>query len=200
MSTSKQSRATDRDDLLAEIFSSQVRADVLGWMVARRDAGYSLTELARALGLAVSSVQHEVYKLERLGILIGRRHGSSRRYRLTLDDPLTIALERLVVTSIGVGQSFRTALQDTDGLEWATLAAASADGREGATLVLVGDLELDGLASLQERVSGILGIDPVAVSMSFFSNELWRQHRRDGHPLIDRLRNLTVIASYGETA
>jgi DNA-binding transcriptional ArsR family regulator len=200
MSTSKQSRATDRDDLLAEIFSSQVRADVLGWMVVRRDAGYSLTELARALGLAVSSVQHEVYKLERLGILIGRRDGSSRRYRLTLDDPLTIALERLVVTSIGVGQSFRTALQDTDGLEWATLAAASADGREGATLVLVGDLELDGLANLQERVSGILGIDPVAVSMSFFSNELWRQHQRDGHPLIDRLRNLTVIASYGETA
>jgi DNA-binding transcriptional ArsR family regulator len=190
MSTSKQPRATERADLLAEIFSSQVRADVLGWMVPRRDTGYSLTDLSRSLGLAVSSVQHEVYKLERLGILLGRRDGSSRRYRLTLNDPLTIALERLVVTSIGIAQAFRTAMQDTGGLEWATLAASSADGREGATLVLVGDLELD----------GILGIDPASVSMSFFSNELWRQHQMDGHPLVERLKSLIIIANYGETA
>jgi DNA-binding transcriptional ArsR family regulator len=197
---SKQARETDRTDLLAEIFSSQVRADVLSWMMSRRDTGYSLTDLSRALGLAVSSVQHEVYKLERLGILLGRRDGSSRRYRLTLGDPLTQALESLVIASIGVDTAFRTALQGTDGLDWATLATASPDAVEGATLVLVGDLELSGLASLQERVSGILGIDPAALSMSFFSNDLWRQHQQDGHPLVDRLRSLVIIANYGEIA
>jgi DNA-binding transcriptional ArsR family regulator len=200
MANPKQARGSGQIDVLGGIFSSQVRADVLSWMFSRRDVAASLTELSRALGLAVSSVQHEVYKLERLGILRGRREGSSRRYRLTLEFPLTRALEHLVITAIGLNAAVSSALRDTNGLDWAILAATSADGRDGATLVLVGDLDLSDLADLQERIAGILAIPPEQLSMSFFSGELWRQHRIDGHPLVERLKHLTPIASYGDIA
>ena len=59
--------------LLGEVFSSKVRASLLAWIVPRLDTRFSLTELSRELGMPISSLQHECYKLERLGVLKGRR-------------------------------------------------------------------------------------------------------------------------------
>ena len=56
-------------DLLAELFSSKVRAAALGVFLPRPHCWFSLTELSRLLGLPVSSLQHECYKLARLGLL-----------------------------------------------------------------------------------------------------------------------------------
>lgn len=185
-------------DFLAELFSSQVRAAVLAHMVPRQGAAFSLTELSRSLDLAVSSVQHECYKLERLGILVGRREGSSRRYRLSADHPLTAPLQRLVVTALGLETCFQAALSDAEGLIEAILASPGTGDATGVDLVLIGDLELEGLAPIQERIATILGIDGSNVAMSFFSRPRWQAHQEDGHPLVARLETLTTLATYGE--
>ena len=65
---------------LAELFSSKVRAAVLGHLLPRPRQAFGLTDLSRALGLPVSSLQHECYKLERVGVLAAARDGSVRRY------------------------------------------------------------------------------------------------------------------------
>ena len=70
------------NDFLSELFASRVRAAVLGHVVPRPQRGFSLTELSRLLGLPISSLQHECYKLERIGILISHRAGASRRYSI----------------------------------------------------------------------------------------------------------------------
>ena len=191
--TSKRSR-------LAEVFSSQVRAEVLTWMFARKDAAHSLTELARSLGLAVSSVQHEVYKLERIGILVGRRDGVSRRYRLTVDDPLTQALELLVRTEVGIEATLQIALAETPGLVWSTVAANPGDVVSGVELVLVGEIDLGGLAAIQERIASVLGVQPREVETSFYTPAVWQQHQLDGHALVEQLKSMNTLAVYGETA
>lgn len=185
---------------LAELFSSQVRAEVLVWMFGRREHAHSLTELARALGLAVSSVQHEIYKLERLGILVGRRDGASRRYRLNMDDPLTQALEQLVLTTVDQEITLRLALAEIEGLEWATVAASRDDGSAGIVLVLVGDIDLGGLAAIQEKIASILVVEPRNVATSFYSPDVWRQHQADGNSLVQRLKTMKILAVYGEIA
>jgi hypothetical protein len=47
------------NELLAELFSSKVRAAVLGYMLPRPQIAMSLTEFSRILGLPISSLQHE---------------------------------------------------------------------------------------------------------------------------------------------
>jgi DNA-binding transcriptional ArsR family regulator len=184
---------------LAEVFSSQVRAEVLTWMFGRKEKAHSLTELSRALGLAVSSVQHEMYKLERLGILVGRREGASRRYRLTVDDPMTQALEHLVRTAVDAETLIRLALANTDGLEWGTVAANASDELSGIVLVLVGEIDLGGLVAIQERIASILDVEPGDVSTSFYSPEVWQQHQADGNTIVQRLKTMRALATYGET-
>lgn len=185
---------------LAELFSSQVRADVLVHMFAHRSSAFSLTEISRQLGLAVSSVQHEIYKLERLGILLGRREGNSRRYRLTIEQPMTQALGRLVQKSIGVEASLLAVCSDVQGLVWATVATPSRGVVSDAILILVGRLDLGCLASIQERIADILGIPNNRLVTSFHSLEVWEQHQHDAYPLIDQLETLEKLAVYGEIA
>ena len=59
------------NELLAELFSSKVRAAVLGHMLPRPQVALSLTEFSRILDLPISSLQHECYKLERIGVIRG---------------------------------------------------------------------------------------------------------------------------------
>jgi len=57
------------NELLSELFSSKVRAAVLGHVLPRPQVALSLTEFSRLLDLPISSLQHECYKLERIGII-----------------------------------------------------------------------------------------------------------------------------------
>lgn len=186
------------DPFLAELFSSQVRADVLVWLFSHRQTAVSLTELAKALGLAISSVQHEVYKLERLELIVGRRDGNSRRYRLTVEQPMTLALERLIYSAMGLEAALQAVLSDTPGLVWSIVATPSRESLTSAVLVLVGKLELDSLASIQTRVATVLDVSEDRISTSFHSEEVWRQHLQGDYPLIQRLKQLETLAMYGD--
>ena len=66
---------------LAELFSSRVRAVVLALLLSRPHLRFSLTDLSRRSGMPVSSLQHECYKLTRMGVLRDERVGNTRQYR-----------------------------------------------------------------------------------------------------------------------
>lgn len=171
-------------DILAEILSSRVRAAVLTFFVARSDDAFSLTELARALSLPVSSLQHECYKLERLGVLRGRREGGSRRYRLVRDAPLTEPLARLVVVARGTPGLLAAALTDLPGLEHAFLVQ---DDPPGLVLVIIGDVPFDQLDAAQTRVAALLGRPPDEVGLAFYRPDDWRRRQAEHHPHVRRL-------------
>lgn len=172
-------------DTLGELFSSRIRASVLAYLVAREEARFSLTELSRALGLSVSSIQHECYKLERLGILKGRREGASRRYWLDRDVDFVPVLMWLVITVIGQQQVLSLALHGIDGLEGAILTQ---DG-DAPTITLVGHLGLDELATIQERASKILDVPGASLNVAFYDPATWQGYVTQEHETVTALKS-----------
>jgi DNA-binding transcriptional ArsR family regulator len=176
------------NELLAELFSSKVRAAVLGQMLPRAHAGYSLTELSRILDLPISSLQHECYKLERIGVIKGRREGNSRRYRVNPGCPVLREITALVVRAIGEGDALRAALEDLEGLQVVFLARTfplSADDTDQADvtpipLVLIGELGLEAIDAAQERVSALLGLGPNKIEAVFYRPGDWRDRLAQG--------------------
>lgn len=181
-------------ELLAELLSSKVRAAVLGFMVAREEARFSLTELSRALDLSISSVQHECYKLERLGVLQGRREGASRRYWLERDTPFVPVLMWLVLSVVGREQLLRYALGDIEGLAGAVLSTTPS----GPAVTMIGDVGLEAFATVQERVSKILEVEPAAVDVSFYSSASWQEHLSSGDATVDRIRAANPVVLVGD--
>lgn len=183
-------------DTLGEIFSSRIRASVLAYLVAREEARFSLTELSRALDLSVSSIQHECYKLERLGVLKGRREGASRRYWLDREVPFVPVLMWLVITVIGQPQVLSYALQGIDGLEGALLTTSD----DAPSLTLIGQLGLDELATVQERASKILDVPDSALKVAFYDPTTWASYVSQQHPDVAALRSAKPVILAGTDA
>ncbi|HEV2128841.1 MAG TPA: helix-turn-helix domain-containing protein [Thermomicrobiales bacterium] len=190
--------ASERLDHLAALLSSQVRAEVLVHAVTRADTGHSLTELAHGLGLAISSVQHEAYKLQDLGLFSLKREGASRRYSLRLEEPVVQALRELVVATVGAPRVVEMALTDLPGLAAGSLLGAIPPRQGETALVLIGDLELETVEQAHWRASWLLDAPAEAVELAFFRPADWLARRDAGHPLVRRLLDLPVRAAFGD--
>lgn len=181
---------------LSELFSSRVRALVLGFLVSRPDRGFSLTELSRELEAPISSLQHECYKLERLGLLQGRKEGASRRYRLVRDavnDPVVL----LVETTLGRPARLRDALDDLVALDGAFLVGDLTAAASSPQLILIGELDLEHVQVAQERVAAVLAIPRDQLGIAFFRHEEWLGYRAMDHPHVERLRGQPVLPILG---
>lgn len=185
---------------LTELFSSRVRALLLAFLVSRSDQGFSLTELSRALDSPISSLQHECYKLERMGILRGRREGASRRYRL-VRDARSEPVIHLVEVTLGQPARLRDALADLAALDGALLVGdLTAPGETPLQLILIGEIQLEHVQTAQERVASVLSIPRDSLDVAFFRHEEWEGYRAAGHPHVERLRDRPVLSILGATA
>jgi hypothetical protein len=138
-------------ELLAELFSSKVRAAVLALLLPRPHLGFSLTDLSRRLGLPVSSLQHECYKLTRLGLLIDARVGNARLYRPNSAFPLLQPLTDLTVRAVGLNEALQGAAERVDGIEQIWVSGELEASQEPVFLVIVGELGLEALDGVFDR-------------------------------------------------
>jgi DNA-binding transcriptional ArsR family regulator len=162
--------------VLQEIFSSRLRAAVLSQMLPRPHLGYSLTDLSRLLGLPISSLQHECYKLERLGLIESRRAGNTRRYRVVTGSPFYAPLGRLVSAAIGPETALQAGLESVTGLETAFLAGephASSD--HPARLVLIGEIPLEEIDAIQDRAVIAVNGAPETIETVFYRQDDWQE-------------------------
>jgi len=198
-------RPKDPIAYLSELLSSRVRAQVLTYLVARADEAFSLTQIARGLALSISSVQHECYKLERLGILQGRPRQGSRRYQLDQTFLPTAAVIQLVISAFTPQVLLRLALEDLagkNGLQVAQVAGPLPPTTADSTyLLLVGELSLDQLATAHERVARLLDLPVDSLQVAFFQPAQWQSHVASRNELVTRLQSLPripIIGSLGE--
>ena len=166
-------------EILSELFSSKIRAAVLEQMLPRPHVGYSLTDLSRLLDLPISSLQHECYKLERIGVVKARRDGNSRRYRVNAGCSVLTELTSLIVSAIGPAEAVRASMERIPGLDAAFLAAEvplTAEARAGGPipLVLIGEISLEEIDAAQERVTKLLGLTSGKIEAVFYRSGDWR--------------------------
>ncbi len=166
-------------EILSELFSSKIRAAVLEQMLPRPHVGYSLTDLSRLLDLPISSLQHECYKLERIGVVKARRDGNSRRYRVNPDCTVLKELTALIVIAIGPADALRASMERIPGLEAAFLATAiplttEVQASGPIPLVLIGEISLEEIDAAQERVTKLLGLSSGKIEAVFYRSGDWR--------------------------
>jgi hypothetical protein len=165
-------------DVLVELFSSRIRAAVLAHLLPRPHIGLSLTDLSRRLDLPISSLQHECYKLTRLGVLRDQRVGASRLYQPNQTWPLLPALTSLVGGAIAIEEALEGAVEGVPGLVW-TLVAGELPPRQDADLVyfiLVGDLSIEEVDAIYARASALFAalVPPHRLELAFFRPDDWR--------------------------
>ncbi len=78
------------------LFGSRTRARLLTLFLTRPGEDYYVRELARRVGLSLRAIQHELARLERMGLVRSRRRGREKFYQANAGHPLYSDLRRLV--------------------------------------------------------------------------------------------------------
>jgi hypothetical protein len=175
---------------LAELFSSRVRAAVLALALPRPHLRFSLTELSRRLGLPVSSLQHECYKLSRLGLLRDERVGNARLYRPDPTWPLLEPLTALTVRAMPLEVALRGAVEGVPGIERAWVSGDLGSPPAPVYVVVLGNLGIEELDGLFDRCR--VALVPVAgatrIELAYFRPADWKERLACGDPFATALR------------
>lgn len=175
---------------LAELFSSRVRAVVLALLLARPHLRFSLTDLSRRLGLPVSSLQHECYKLTRMGVLRDERVGNTRLYRPNLAWPLLEPLTALTVRALSLPVALGAAIEGVPGLELAWLSGDDSSPAEPVFLLLVGEMSVEAIDGVFARSR--VALDPIEgsrrVELAYFRSRDWQARVETVDPFAASLR------------
>jgi DNA-binding transcriptional ArsR family regulator len=153
-----------------------VRAAVLALLLPRPHLGFSLTHLSRRLGLPVSSLQHECYKLTRLGLLRDERVGNARLYRPDPAWPLLEPLTALTVRALPLEDALRGAVEGVAGIDGAWVSGNLASHSEPVYVVVRGNLGVEELDGIFDRcrvaLVSITGAD--RIELAYFRPVDWK--------------------------
>lgn len=188
---------------LAEILSSRVRAELFRLLFGLSEVPIHTRELHRRSGLSLGTVQQELRKLVRLGLIVARKDGNRVCYSANREHPLYVDIHRMVLKTSGLAHVLRAALTGA-GVELAFVFGSMARGDAGASsdvdLLVVGGL---GLRKLTERLSGVADQLGREVNPHIMNAETLRKRIRAKEHLVTRImheQKLFVVGSADELA
>lgn len=139
-------------NLLAQILSSQVRAEIFRLLFNGDKASIHLRDLQRQSGLSIGTIQKEIAHLKELDLVTSERDGNRLYYTANSDHPLYKEIWGLVEKTSGVREKLKEALSAIKGIECAFIFGSFAKGEEKShsdiDLIVIGDVGLRALSSL----------------------------------------------------
>jgi uncharacterized protein len=160
--------------LLAEILSSNIRAEIFRNLFGVEKQSLHLREIERRTGFAVGTVQQEIKKLQRLDIITRIKDGNRINYKANTDHPLYPEIRNLVLKTSGLVNLLKNALSAEPKIRIAFVFGSFARKEEKAVsdvdLMVIGDIGLRKLTGLLMDVSEKLGreINPYRLTESEF--------------------------------
>jgi predicted nucleotidyltransferase len=142
-------------NMLAEILSSQGRAEIFRLLFGPSNGELHGRELERQSGLADATVRQELKKLTRLGIVAARQDGNRTYYHANIAHPLYPDIRNLVLKTSGLADVLSEALGKADidvAFVFGSVASGNTTAASDIDLLVIGTLTL---RQLGKRLSGI---------------------------------------------
>jgi predicted nucleotidyltransferase len=166
---------------LVDIVSTRVKAEIFRLLFGLRPAEVHLRELARQSGLSLGTVQQELRRLRRVGVVMARKDGNRVYYRSNPEHPIHAELRGLVMKTNGLVGVLQEALQDSEislAFVFGSVASGETRAESDVDILVVASLGLRRLAKLLSGVAERLGreVNPHVISVEELRD---RKSRKD---------------------
>ena len=104
------------------------QAQILALLFSRSDKEFYLSEIGEALGKLPGVFQKGINSLERQGIIISRKYGNQRLFKLNERYPLLKEIKSIVLTSVGVEADLRALFERKPGISSALIYGSYSAG------------------------------------------------------------------------
>ena len=185
-----------RSPLLLPVLRSPLQAAMLTRLLLDPNRAESLSDLARATGASVATVQREVERAEAAGLLVSERIGATRLVRADTGSPLFAPLAELLLVAFGPITVLADALAGVDGLQEAYLFGSWAARYQGlpgpapndVDALVIGHPDRDAVHDAAEQSERKLG-RPVQITIR--SPLAWK--RADDDPFLREVRARPLV-------
>jgi DNA-binding transcriptional ArsR family regulator len=145
---------------LIDIVSSRVKAEIFRLLFGLNQPELHLRELARQSGLSLGTVQQELARLARVGIVTARKDGNRVNYRANPEHPIHRELCALVVKSDGLAALLSKAIDHQQvalAFVFGSIAQGVARPDSDVDIFVIGSIGLRKLTSLLSGISSKIG-------------------------------------------
>lgn len=178
------------------LLRSQTQGSLLAHLYLHPSIEYSLTDLARAIGVSVKTVHHEADRLVEAGLVSSRRVGNLRLLAAETTHRLARPLTDLLIATYGPVPVLTDLLAGVSGTDHVYIYgswAARHAGHPGPIpadldVLVVGEVDLDDLDDLAREARVRLGFE---VNIHRVSAETWQSS--EAEPFIAHVRSQPLV-------
>ena len=167
----------------------KTRQGILAALLVQPDRSWYVSELARRIGAPPSSLQRELQRLARAGILKTHRQGRMVYFQANTDAPVFPDLRGLLLKTAGLSDVVADALNPLDGrvrvaFVYGSMASGSEHSDSDIDLMLIGTLAPAELAVPLREAMEVLGRE---INPTVYSPAEFREKRKAGNPFLTRV-------------
>lgn len=185
---------------LSDALFTQTQQRVLGLLYSHPDESFFATEIFRRNGGGRGTVQRELERLVRSGLVLVTPVGNQRHYRANRASPIFSELRSIIVKTSGIAEPVRDALTPIArkidlALIYGSIARGQAHaGSDVDLLVVAADLTLEQLFSRIARAERAVSrkINPTLLTPEEFT-----RRRHNGNPFLTKVLSGKVIPLIG---
>jgi len=187
-------------NIVAEILSSKIRAEIFRILFGTRDDALYMREIERRSGFSTGTVQQELKKLSRLELVTNNRDGNRLYYKANKDHPLYPEIRNIVLKTIGLVDTIQEALDQSSDIECAFVFGSIARHDETAhsdiDLMVIGTVGLREVTTMLSGLSVTIGreINPHVMS----SKEFVKRRKQGDHFITSILQQPKIFVRGNE--
>ncbi len=165
-------------NLLAQILSSQVRAEIFRLLFNRDKSSIYLRDLERKSGFSIRTIQNEITHLKDLDLINSEPDGNRIYYSANSDHPLYPEICGLVEKTSGIKENLKQILSSLTGIQCAFIFGSFAKGEEKShsdiDIIIIGDIGLRTISPALKSVTekALREINPHVYSMKSWKQKL----------------------------
>ncbi len=163
-------------NLLAQILSSHVRAEIFRLLFNSNKSSIYLRNLQRQSGFSIGTIQKEIAHLKRLDLVTSERDGNRLYYAANSSHPLYKEICGLVEKTSGVAESLREILGSINRIECAFIFGSFAKGAEKShsdiDLIIIGTI---GLRILSSKFKELTEKTQREINPHVYSMKSWKE-------------------------
>lgn len=161
---------------------------------------YHLHELGRIIGKKPGVFQRGINSLEKEGLIISRKQGNLRLFRINENHPLHKEMMALVRKTCGIGALLRSAVMNIPGIRFALIYGSYAKNKMRADsdvdlLIVADDPKTEDI--LVEALDGIEKALQREVNYRIYDMEDFKDKRQSGDPFLQEVLSGEQIALKG---
>jgi predicted nucleotidyltransferase len=187
------------ENIASTLFSKTQRA-VLELLFSSTDSQYHLREILRKSEVGQGTVQRELARMVKAGILSKRRQGHQVYYQANPECPIYSELRGLVLKTMGVSEQIRSALASIKSrIRLAAIYGSFARGQENAKsdvdLLIIGDVSLREIVKTLQKSQDSLGRE---INATVYPPAEFTKKLKEGNHFITSLEKEPIVYLIGD--